>query len=192
MGFRGVSITWIITTNCTTIQTLFMANPYLLLHSLSDGHTNAIASIKFSPTCEFLATGDEDGVISIWNPQNSLLLNTIRVKSPVLVLEWDPTRRQRLFYGCESGVVAYMDGFVGVRSTCSLYFFECSWLVSVPNWQTRAHPVQTGVDNSQVYAISVNSVATQIAISLGPEIHIANYLANGKGAFFFWKCSSDY
>lgn len=92
-----------------------MDQPYTPLHTLK-GYDNTINALAFSPNGEFLATGGEDGMIKIWNPQGGESIANIQVKSPILCLEWDPKRQKRLFFGCQNGTAAFVDDFGEVKS----------------------------------------------------------------------------
>lgn len=87
-----------------------MDEPYAHLFNLK-GYKNPINTLSFSASGEFLATGGEDGVVWIWDPQDGKFVASFDVKSPVLCLEWDPDFRKRLFFGCQDGTVAFVDDF---------------------------------------------------------------------------------
>lgn len=95
-----------------------MADPYVLLHTI--GTTHAINCLSFSPTGKYFASGSEDGTIRIWNPTTGNLLHEIILQSPIICLEWDPLLSRRLFYGCQNGVVAYINGFIEVSMSRGL------------------------------------------------------------------------
>jgi WD40 repeat protein len=89
-----------------------LEHPYLALHRLRSAHNrNRINHLAFSPTADFLASGGEDGALAIWNVQNGKLIYCHKLQSPVLALAWDYHRPKRVFFGCENGTAAYIDGF---------------------------------------------------------------------------------
>lgn len=88
-----------------------MSDPYLLHHTLRGGHESSIISLAFSPTGDYLASGGEDSAINIWNVHDGTLAHRIQLKSPILCLEWDPWRQNRIFCGCQNGTAAYFDNF---------------------------------------------------------------------------------
>lgn len=51
-----------------------------------------------------------------------------------------------------------------------------------------AHPIQTGLDGAHVYAITVDTAAMYVGISIGPEVHIARRLINGQ----YPSCPSEF
>lgn len=154
-----------------------MSDPYLLCHTL-DASTS-VNCMSFSPTGNRLAVGGEDATIRIWNPQTGKLLHCVVLQSPILCLDWDPLRESRIFFGCQDGTVAYIDSFVD--EVWSQY--EQIWYITDEffSWylQPNAQRIQTGLDNGQVYAITVEDTSTYVGISIGPEVHIANKLADG-------------
>ena len=95
-----------------------MSDPYIAIQTLQESHESLVNCLTFSPMAQYLATGDDSGAICIWDPQDANLLYSIDTGSPVLCLEWNPTRLTQLFFGCQSGTAAYITGFseVGVEN----------------------------------------------------------------------------
>jgi WD40 repeat protein len=92
-----------------------MAEPYVLHHTLNRPN-GTVNCLSFSPTGEYLASGSEDGKVRVWDPRDGAYLHSIQLGSPILCLKWDPTRRTRIFCGCQDGTVAYFENFGQVHS----------------------------------------------------------------------------
>jgi hypothetical protein len=45
--------------------------------------------------------------------------------------------------------------------------------------QGLARRIETGVNGAHVYALAVSDATDRVAISIGPEVHIAHRLADG-------------
>ena len=58
-----------------------------------------------------LASGSQDGSLVIWEPSTGVTKYHIVCPSVVLSLVWDPRYLNRLFVGCENGVLAVLNNF---------------------------------------------------------------------------------
>ncbi|KAM6491151.1 WD40-repeat-containing domain protein, partial [Amanita muscaria] len=130
-----------------------LVQPYLPIHKLTGRHNGPINSVAFSTTGEHLASASKDGTIAIWNVETGVLLSHLELGEAVLTVAWDPKHHTRLFLGCLNGLAAYTDNF---------------------EYQPLLQKIQTGVDNTPVYAISADIYTERIALAVGPEVHIAN------------------
>ena len=85
-------------------------NPFVSEHVLED-HTESVNVLAFSPTGSRLASGSQDGSLVIWEPSTGVTKYCIVCPSAVLSLVWDPQYLNRLFVGCENGVLAVLNNF---------------------------------------------------------------------------------
>ena len=79
-------------------------------HILED-HTESVNVLAFSPTGSYLASGSQDGSLIIWEPITGVTKYRIVCPNAVLSLVWDPRYLNRLFVGCEHGILAVLDNF---------------------------------------------------------------------------------
>lgn len=72
----------------------------------SEGHTNGITTLTFSPNGRLLASGGLDGRVCIWEISGHKLRYVFLGKSSVLSLGWLDKSNERLVCGMEDGTIA--------------------------------------------------------------------------------------
>ena len=70
-----------------------------------DGHSDAVATIAFSPNGLLLASGGLDGRVCIWDVRSSKLLYAFSGKSAVLSLLWLGMSNKNLVCGMANGTI---------------------------------------------------------------------------------------
>lgn len=80
------------------------AGPYDAGSTLTSAHqTGKILCISFSPLVDFIATGSDDGFVTIWNVTSGEMLCQRGTPEPVTSILWHPSWRSVLFVGCQEG-----------------------------------------------------------------------------------------
>ena len=75
-----------------------------LMHS--EGHSDAVSVVTFSPDGSYLGSGGLDGRICIWSMPHGKLLYVFSGKSEVLSLVWLGQSNDRLICGMRDGTIA--------------------------------------------------------------------------------------
>ena len=89
---------------------------YVVLHTLTAGHTDTVNTIAFSPDGKHLASGGDDRHVIVWNTASGTLLYRATFDSEVDTLIWHPTHPDTIIIGCANGSVHLLNGFTPVSS----------------------------------------------------------------------------
>ncbi|KAF6740881.1 WD40-repeat-containing domain protein [Ephemerocybe angulata] len=127
-------------------------------HDLSGIHKKRIRWLEFSPKTPSLASGDEGGIVVVWDIHTGLARATLDLKEPITVFAWDRKKKDRLFVGLSTGAVCVIEE-LKIQGTF----------------------VKTGVTGASVHAIA-SSPSGRIAMAIGSEVHIAHELEHGGWA----------
>ena len=76
---------------------------FRLAHELTQGHTDSINTLAFSPCGVYLASGGDDRQLIIWRVSDGTLLFQLVLESAVTAVIWHPTAKGVIFCACENG-----------------------------------------------------------------------------------------
>ena len=101
-----------------------MTLQYQELHQISEGHTDGITTVAFSPKGNYMATSGLDGRICVWGLGNGALLHLLKGPSAAVSLVWVPPEEDTLICGLADGSIASID-LSGVRTLNSPDPYGC-------------------------------------------------------------------
>jgi WD40 repeat protein len=73
------------------------------------GHNGTITSLRFSPDCNFLASGSDRGVLLVFSTSSWRPLKQLIGASPITTMIWHDTERYLLLCGYESGDLLFLN-----------------------------------------------------------------------------------
>ncbi|KAI0054699.1 WD40 repeat-like protein [Artomyces pyxidatus] len=133
-----------------------MPTPYSLAHTFNMTGSDLIYCMEFSPDGVFLASGDENGNLVVFDvTQRQEVYRTIISGASLVCLKWDPQHSRRLFCGSSMGDVFLIDDF-----------------------KQTSREVLTGA-RGPVYAIDMDPVSAHLAVAVGEEVHVAKKMQSG-------------
>ncbi|KAF5313627.1 hypothetical protein D9611_010066 [Ephemerocybe angulata] len=119
-------------------------------------HQARVKWLEFSPISPHLASGDDAGLLVVWDIRTGQAITTLGLKGGISVIAWDQNKRDRLFAGLDKGDVLVIDSF-----------------------KTPYHSAKTGVIGAPVHAITTSSNG-RLAWAIGSEVHIACEMRGGS------------
>jgi WD40 repeat protein len=138
------------------------------------GSTSRINAMTFSPFERLLASGDDKGGVKVWDVTTGRTRFSLQFDGSVSAITWDTVKRSRIFVGLGNGSVVVVDNF----SVRSLLVSCCTCSPPQPH-QLPGRTVKTGATGAPVCTMSV-SPKSLLAISIGPEVHVAHEIRPGK------------
>ena len=90
---------------------------FRLVHELTQGHTDSINTLAFSPCGVYLASGGDDKQLIIWRVSDGTLLYQLVLESAVTAVIWHPTAKGVIFCACENGAFCCLKD---LRKVCHL------------------------------------------------------------------------
>ena len=84
--------------------------------SLSQGHSDTINHLSFSPDGSYLTSCSDDNSLIIWSLEEGRLLYRLIFKSPVDCAIWHPLYPGTLIAGCDNGYLFQLQDFSPVRA----------------------------------------------------------------------------
>ena len=85
--------------------------PFQHTQDLTGLHTARITALAFSPLEPWLASGDDNGLLIVWDVKSGNPLYDLSFNAAIVALTWDFARKDRIFVGLESGAVHVVDDF---------------------------------------------------------------------------------
>ncbi|VDB94371.1 unnamed protein product [Peniophora sp. CBMAI 1063] len=115
-------------------------------------HDSDIISIAFSPTGAYLASGDEDGNVIVWNVATGDKMAVFHDVGAVASLLWAPFNLRTLFIGRTRGFGSFIPDI----------------LVKDDDFE-----IKTGTFNV-INSMDLDGATRVLALAVGPEVHLAN------------------
>lgn len=84
---------------------------YVVSHTLTEGHSDTINAVAFSPDGKHLASGGDDRVAIVWDTSGGTLLYRAKFDSQVDCLLWHPVYPDTLIVGCANGSIHQLYDF---------------------------------------------------------------------------------
>lgn len=149
---------------------------YTLVATL-DGYTNSITTTQFSPDKAYLASGSEDGSLSIHSVSNWEPLLRFVDASPITSLVWHPTSMGLLLCGCKSGDVHTIR--FSASSVCSRYHQHRTSVLT--NKTQKDVRMWTDETPDQIQCLAHHKRKNSLAVGCGNDVLLVDYETSEEG-----------
>ncbi|KAI0682822.1 WD40-repeat-containing domain protein [Cerioporus squamosus] len=124
---------------------------YIEVKHLTNGHSDTINTLSFSPGGTHLASGGDDFALIIWNISKGQLLYRLLYNVAVDCVLWHPIHPETVIVGLSNGYLGQVYGF--------------SLLTN------RRHDIDLGA-RSTVHCLDYDRTTSCLAIGMGEEVHV--------------------
>jgi WD40 repeat protein len=147
---------------------------YVRLHDLSDGHSDSVTCLAFSPGAEYLASGAGDNSVVLWHVQKGILMYQLLFEAAVSCLVWHPLRADTIICGLQNGTIYQASGFSLVYPLADLphSIHDCVQAKHV------GFDINIGV-KGQVHCLAYDEHRRYLAIGLGETVYLTKESDNG-------------
>ena len=140
------------------------------------GHTGTITALRFSPDCEFLASGSDHGVLLIFSTSSWRPVKRLVDASPITTIVWHDKERYLLLCGCESGDLHFVN--LTKSLVCPTY---TRTLVQVIDDPQEIAIESTSSFGGPIRSLSFSPANPTLAVAYGEDISIAKFTFNPYG-----------
>ncbi|KAF9231884.1 WD40-repeat-containing domain protein [Melanogaster broomeanus] len=125
-------------------------DPYSTVLSLRHGHMNTVVCMAFLTSGKYLASRGDDSTLVIWDINKGTIASRWHMTGAMLSICWDTNSDARVFCGTQDGRALVLHDIMNKH---------------------LVDDVLTGLTAS-VYVIAVCATSGDVALSLGPEVHL--------------------